>query len=171
MKRVFIFLMVFCILASNALAAMDIFVDMDGIQGSCNDESHENWIEAVSYTHKIHREGLNSVHGDFFFTKVIDRSTPILYGHVCDGTIIPSVQIDLNRLGGDNLLYMYYTLGNVKVTSIELLEHTPLQTIPMELIGLSYDTITWGFIPQPIVGQPTPEHVIFGWDVRRNQPI
>lgn len=152
-------LLVFLLPLSALQAAVDMFVDIEGVSGESTDAQHQDWIEILSYSHGVSQPagGISSSggarsagrvdHEDFSFTKYIDKASPKLALYCCNGTHIPKVKIELwepKPGGGGARRFFKYELTDVIVTSVR-----PAGTAgdgearPVETVTLNYGRIQW----------------------------
>ncbi len=136
--------------------AFDAFLKLDGIEGDSTDDGHKKWIEILSYNHGLSQSiggsrsaggagtGGRCDHQDFSIVKELDKSTPALNLHVCNGKHIPKVTIELCRAGEDKNLFMKYLLSDVVISTI-----TPGGSgggdMPLEDVSFNYGKIEWEY--------------------------
>jgi len=136
--------------------AFDAFLKLDGIEGDSTDDGHKNWIEILSYNHGLSQAiggsrsggGAGTAgrcdHQDFSIAKELDKATPALNLHCCNGKHIPKVTVELCRSGEDKNLFMKYLLSDVVISSI-----TPGGSqggdMPLEDVSLNYGKIEWEY--------------------------
>lgn len=155
------------------VASVRGYLKIDDIPGESADDEHKEWIEVLSYGHGISRpvdlagggSTDRSAHQDVSIIKRVDKSTPLLSLHVCNGTHIGDVTLDLVRVdsGGKHIPYMKYTLTNVIVTSYGAVGGSGGEA-PAEDFSLNYEKITWTYTTTDEQGTPTGT-VENHWDV------
>jgi type VI secretion system secreted protein Hcp len=160
--------------------AMDQFIKISGIQGESNDHKHKGEIDVLAWSWGMSQAGSfggQSGGGsgkvnvqDLSFTKYIDKSTPDLMLHCCNGKHIPDCTLVVRKAGGDNPLeYLTIKMSDVLVSSVStggsggedrLTENV---TLNFAKVNLDYKEQT----AQGGVGA-TPK---MGWDVKANQKL
>src|SRR5690554_5408150 len=98
----------------------DIFLKIDDIQGESKAEGHENEIQVESWSWAANQLGTSSVGGgsgsgrvtmsELTITKVMDKSSPVLYKMCCLGTHIQQVLLTARKAGGEQMPYLKVTL-------------------------------------------------------------
>jgi type VI protein secretion system component Hcp len=93
--------------AGLAQAANDYFLKIDGIAGSSTDKSHKDWIDIDSFAWglTLTTAGGNSGVGkasfaDFAWSQSVDISTPKWMLQVATGKHVPTVTLDVVKVGG-----------------------------------------------------------------------
>lgn len=109
--------------------AFDAFLKIEGIPGESQDDKHKEWIEVLSFSLGVHQPsaGHRSTGGaaagqrvdvqDVSIVKHLDKASPKLFLHCCNGKHIPSIILELCRATGDKTKYMEYKLSDVIVSS------------------------------------------------------
>jgi len=136
------------------------YIKIEGIPGSVNIIGREETIQVLAFDHKIHipvnRKDGHSVaariHDDFVFTKNIDKASPSLYNCLCNGNVIPKVELfwyEIKPTGSEEI-YFTHILENVRIISINTImpdanNQKNEQNKHMERIALRYEKITWRF--------------------------
>jgi type VI secretion system secreted protein Hcp len=138
--------------------AFDAFLKIDGIDGESQDEKHKGWIEIESYSLGAHQPsaGSRSSQGaatgqrvdlqDFSVVKVLDKTSPKLFLHTCNGKHIKEVKLELCRATGDKAKYMEYKMEDVIVSSVRPGGSSKGgDPLPLEEASFNYGKITWTY--------------------------
>jgi type VI secretion system secreted protein Hcp len=140
------------------------------IEGETRDKAFPKHMEVSSWQHVIRQPksatasaagGHSSErceHGDMFFTKDLDKTSPVLWEACSAGTSYDTVVINFLRSGGSTggdkegrLVYLKITLKNVIIASV-----TPQvmgEGIPTETFGLKYASVKWEYTGQELTGK------------------
>ena len=169
-------------IATQAMAADEIFLKLLDVQGDSTDAAHPNEIIVTSYSQSVSNTATfdggasigKAMCGDIIITKPIDRSSPSLILKVLTGTNIPSGTLSFRRAAQSNNAKSadYYTvqLTNVFVTAVEQTSNATTASGVVELIKLKARTFRLSYTPQAANGQPgTPQ--TFGFDCLNNQRL
>lgn len=145
-------LLILCLgIAANCHAS--IFLTINGIQGDSTDPLHPGAIEVLSMSHGISRtvslsQGMvttsPSSHGEIYFTKPTDKTTPLLYDAATHGGPISSAEIDFYTSSPTTTLFYKIILSQVYVSEISTSGNT--SGVPGESFTLFYEKITWSYI-------------------------
>ena len=140
---------------TNANAAVDFFIRIDGIPGESTDTDHQGWIDVLSVSQGINRSVDTATGrleaakpGPFTFRKRIDKSSPLLARALVTGEVIPKVEIELTRsygTGGTRAVYYKYELTNVLVTSYSVSGAGAADDVPAEDFSLNYTEIRFEY--------------------------
>ncbi len=137
--------------------AFDAFLKIDGIPGESTDAKHKDWIEVLSYGWTVRQDASVSAskstggartsgrtdHSDFVMSKALDKASPKLFLHVCNGKHIPKVELHLNRATGDKQVYMKYVMEDCIVSSFQTGGSAQGgDAVPTESISFNYGKIT-----------------------------
>ena len=160
--------------------AFDGFIKIEGIDGDSTDENHKNWIEIQSYSHGLHQQvgGSRSSggaatagrvdHNDFSFMKEIDKATPLLTLHCCNGKHIPKVEVELCRAGDKKNVFMKWTLEDVIVASVQT-DGASGSAMPSESVSLNYGKVLWTYTNTDPKKGTTGGKVESSWDTKTNK--
>lgn len=144
----------------------DIYLKFTGpdITGESSDGDHLEWIEIESWMHSIRQPKSATAstagghtaerceHGEMFFVKNMDVTSPKLYQLASSGKTFSEVTIDFMRSDGDDkrVKYMAITLKNVIISNIEMV--TVAEGPPSETFALKYAAVEWLYTKQNIAG-------------------
>ena len=158
-------------LAAVMNGAYDAFLKLDGIPGESLDTAFPGWIQALSLRHQLlqpvltGREAEPVFHDAFTLTKLVDKATPLLNLHCCNGVPIPTMQIALRQSGPVAQEFYQIVFSNVLVTSIQPSGTSQdSDTRPHEAVNFRYGTIAWTYTISA-VGVPSNDVVTSGWDL------
>ena len=117
--------MVATVVASpTAFAAVDMFLQLDGIAGESLDKVHKgdidvlawSWGSSSSSTATSRQSGCVTVQ-DLSFTKYFDVATPKLIASIANGRTIGNAKLTVRKAGERPLEYIMIEMSNVVVTS------------------------------------------------------
>lgn len=134
----------------------DIYIKVDGIPGEATEEKHVGWGVALSLNwgaSQPHatasagggaRGGISRCeHQDLVITKYLDKMTPPLNLHCCNGKRIPKITIDICRQVDTKLVYMQYELEGALVRSTSIYaDGSGSDEKPTEEVAFAYEKIT-----------------------------
>ncbi|HEV2493984.1 MAG TPA: type VI secretion system tube protein Hcp [Terriglobia bacterium] len=158
--------------------AYDAFLKLDGINGESQKKDHTNEIDIMSFSWGASNStsvgtgtgpstGKVSV-SDFSIMKSTDSSSPLLFQKCCDGTVIASAQVTLQKSAGTSpIQYLIYKFTNVYITSLQWSGSGGAGDTPMESVSFCFETGTVDYTPQADTGSGTGT-VHGGWDIGQN---
>jgi type VI secretion system secreted protein Hcp len=108
--------------------AVDIFFDIDSIQGEAQDSKHKDTIDVLSWSWGISNTG-SAQYGtgqgagicsvqDINFTHYIDKASAALIEKCADGTHIKKAKLIVRKAGGTALEYVTMELEDLLVTHV-----------------------------------------------------
>jgi len=133
-----------------AMAAVDMFIKIDGIDGESRDKDHSGWIEVESFSWGASRGGNRQadsvIPGSLTITKSIDQASPSLMQACVSGKDLGEVFVGLittdEKTERDQ--YITYKLMKVRLTSCATSDSDDR---PTESITLNYDKIDYKYLP------------------------
>ena len=146
---------------------MYAYLKIKGIDGDVTIKGFEKSIEILSFDFSVKRQ-VNSFPGrladressgpmvsELTLTKIMDKTTPILFSESVIGKTKPEIQLILTTSGDTPCAYMEYTLANaiisayhvMKMPSDEILAATNNTSFPLETLLISFDKIEMKFTP------------------------
>ena len=137
------------------------YMDINGIQGSCEVQGRTGNVEVVGFNHQVHmptdrKDGSATgtrVHSDLVITKNYDKASPTLYQYLCNGKVIPSATLKWYKIDdqGVEKEYFNHILQDARITAIR--PYMPDVDNPaneqykhMEEVSFRYEKITWKFL-------------------------
>jgi type VI secretion system secreted protein Hcp len=131
--------------------AQDITLKLTKIEGESKKTGYENQIDVYDFRFGV-SQAASSAEGsgggsaksdckDLVLTKLIDKSTPILFLQSALGTPIPEAVLTVRKAGGKALDYLVVTLKDVIVTNVATGGKVDDERVREE-ISLSYAKIT-----------------------------
>jgi len=164
--------------------AFDVFMKIETIPGESTDDQHKDWIELLSYSHAISQPvgGPASTaggaaaerceHEPFSVVKVLDRASPKLAEACCKGDHIKTIEISLNRAGGDKVEYMNYKLSQCMITGVSPGGSAQGgESLPLEEVTITYGKIEWTYTQQKRSDGTGGGKVAAGWDCTKNKAV
>ena len=135
--------------------AIDVVLQIDGIEGASRDAQHAGWIACSAVQWRIHAQrsiwpSLGEAHGDeraelgeIVFDKIADRASPALLQLCATGQTIPTARFTFMRADGrgERITYFEIALEQVWIACISPNMHVgPFLT---EHAGLRFAKVTW----------------------------
>lgn len=144
--------------AVPALAAVDMFVKIEGIGGESLDREHSGWIEVESFSWEQTeaemsgqraslagtREGIPVMPGSLTITKYGDKASTPLMQACSSGTDLGNVVVEVVETTEETglVLYSTYTLSGVRPSGCS---PSDSEGRPTETITLNYKEITYKY--------------------------
>jgi type VI secretion system secreted protein Hcp len=160
------------------MAAVDHFLNIDGIPGESQDDKHQNEIEVDSWSWGA----TNTVGGaggggagkvnmsDLAFTTRISKASPMLMLACASGNHIKKAVLTARRTGGTEFEFLTLTLNDVLVSSFRTGDDWESDGGPVDSASLSFSQVEFEYRsmkPDGSVGDSAKA----GWDVKQNKPI
>jgi type VI secretion system secreted protein Hcp len=108
--------------------AVDIFLDIDGIKGESKDGKHKETIDVLSWSWGMSQSGTAHLGGgagagkvqvqDLSFTHYIDKASPTLMKHCCDGKHIKKAKLIIRKAGEHPLEYLTVEMQDILVSHV-----------------------------------------------------
>lgn len=161
----------------------DMFMKIDGVDGECTDDKHQNWIEIQGFNNEFYQPASGSAstggarsservtHNGLTVKKVIDKASPTLYLKCNTGEHIKSIVIEVCRATGDKTMYYKVELGDVIVSRCRINGQSEGEQLPTEDISFDYGSIKWTYVPTDHKTGKAAGNVVSGWDLVKNSKI
>jgi type VI secretion system secreted protein Hcp len=113
---------------SAVLAAVDAYLNIDGIKGESQDDNHKGWIEISSFSWGASNSasigsassgaGAGKVSmQDIHITKTVDSASPLLMRACASGKHFPTVMLSVRKAGGGATVD--YVLTDAMITKVD----------------------------------------------------
>ena len=136
----------------------DAFLKINGIEGESQDDKHKNQIEILSFSWGANQTATGAASSggarsaervnlsDFSIVKSVDKASPKLFLHCCNGKHIPDVTLELCRATGDKQPYLEYKMTDVMISSYRPggASHGG-ESLPMEEVSFNYAKIEFKY--------------------------
>ncbi|HLC25129.1 MAG TPA: type VI secretion system tube protein Hcp [Nitrosopumilaceae archaeon] len=165
--------------SSQAFAAVDMFLKMDGVEGESTDKTHGKEIDVLSWSWGASQSGSMAAGGgggagkvsmqDLSITKHIDKSSPKLFEALATGKHLKEAKLVLRSAGGSQVEYLVITLSDVLVSSYST-GGSSGDDRPTESISLNFAQIKMSYVEQDTKGSAGAA-TEFGWDIKANKKI
>lgn len=133
--------------------ASRIFLKLGDVKGaSQDDKSHKDWIEVESFGYGVSNSvnatekakgnpgGEACIHSDVSMSKVIDKTSPLLYAYCSSGKVFDKATIECNE---EEELLFKLTLTNAAISSVSISGGT--SGVPAESLVLSFSKVAWQY--------------------------
>ncbi|MDR0587597.1 MAG: type VI secretion system tube protein Hcp [Burkholderiales bacterium] len=144
----------------------DIYVQFDGplVKGESQDKDHAEWIEAMAFEHTLEQPksakastagghtSERTTHGDVFFAKEEDVTSPLLAQYCSGGQTFDAVTIQFYRADGQGNRVMYKEIQLKHVIISRITSKISGDGVVMEGLTLKYAAIQWKHTKQKIGG-------------------
>ena len=109
--------------ALPAPAALNMFMNINGIPGESTDPAHTNQVDVLAWSWGMSQSGNFLTSGkvniqDLSFTKYVDKASPLLMSRCASGTHITTATLYVLRAGATPNDYVKIILTDVVVTSV-----------------------------------------------------
>lgn len=163
--------------------AIDVYVQIDGIQGESADSAHQGWIEATGINWGVHQPKSTTAStagghtaeraalSDISFSKLSDVSTPILLQTCASGKTIPRAKVEFFRADSDGTRVKYFEIELENILIGMVRPHLGgSESYLSEIINLKYSRIKWKYCQQKIGGGMA-GNTTGGWDLATNRTV
>jgi len=152
--------------------ATDTHIKFDGVEGESTHRDHKGEVEILSWSWAVsnssHGAGGGSGKGkanpgDFSFTHIYDKASPVLAKKCAQGVHFKEVVVTARKSGEGQKDFLKVTMKEVFITSVQPSGHTEGDI--MESVSMSYGNIDFAYKPQDEKGGLGGE-VKFGWNTK-----
>jgi type VI secretion system secreted protein Hcp len=157
--------------------AVDMFLKLDGIKGESKDHKHKDEIHIESFSWGLSQTGAHGAGGgggagkvsvhDISITKFLDKSSPELMLHCCNGKHIKEGLITVRKAGENPVEYMKIKLTDIIVSGVQEAGHGSEHLT--ESLTLNFAKFHVDYQEQGSDGKAQGGPVGMGWDVKANQ--
>jgi type VI secretion system secreted protein Hcp len=153
--------------------AIDTHIKFDGVEGESTHVDHKGEVEVLSWTWGVSNSSSAAVGGgsgkgkaspgDFHFTHVFDKASPVLAKKCAQGVHFPTVVLTSRKSGEGQKDFLKITMKEVFISSVQ--PSAGGDGAIMESCSFSYGAIEFEYKPQDAKGT-LGGAVKFGWDVK-----
>jgi type VI secretion system secreted protein Hcp len=157
--------------------AVDMFLELEGIKGEAQDGIHKEKIDVLGWSWSMSQSGtthMGSGSGagkvsvqDISVSKYIDKTSPTLASHACNGKHIPKGKLIVRKAGDKPLEYITIDLTDIIVTAVSP-GGSGGQDRLIENVTLNFGKFKYVYTTQASNGSAGPQ-VEFGWNIAENQ--
>lgn len=157
--------------------AVDIFLKLDGIKGESQDSKHPGEIDVMSYSFGASQAGTMAYGGgggagkvsfqDISFTHRVDKSSPVLFLHCCNGAHIKEATLTNRKAGKDQQEYLVIKLYDMIVSSVQQSDSSG-GDLPVDSVTLNFAKIEMDYKEQKKDGT-LGASVKMNWDQKLNK--
>ena len=160
------------------MAAVEVFLKIEGIEGESQDRSHRGEIDILDYSWG--EENSPPMHGggggagrvnaqSFNFTMKVNKASPKIFLAVADGRHFRSAVLTVRRTDEQRAEFLTWTLSDVVITSYQTAVGTEANPFPVDRFSLVFSKVEIAYKPQKADGTLGPP-VRAGWDFQTNRP-
>lgn len=160
------------------MAAVDMFLKIDGIDGESKDDKHAGSIQLESFSFGATNQG-SFAHGggggagkvamqDIHFVKQVDKASPVLFERCAKGDHIKSAKLTVRKAGGKQEDYLVMTFGDLLISSTSWGGNVGSPTGPTEQVSIAFTKVQTEYKEQKADGGLGPVSK-GGWDVKLNK--
>ena len=158
------------------MAAVDMFLKLDGIKGESQDAKHKDEIHIESFSWGMSQTGAHGTGGgggagkvhvhDISITKFSDKASAALMLHCCNGKHIPNGLITVRKAGDKPLEYLKIKLEDILVSGYQTAGHGNVQLSENVTINFAKFHVEYQEQNKDGSGKPGGE---MGWDIKKNE--
>ena len=160
------------------MAAVDYFLEIDGIKGESADSKHKDKIDIQSWSWGESNASSMAQGGgggagkvsmqDFHFTMNISKASPKLMLACAGGDHIKKATLICRKAGKEQQEYLTIKFSDVMVSSFQTGGSAGSGIVPVDQISLSYTKIEYEYKPQKADGG-LDAGIPAGWDLKANK--
>lgn len=163
--------------------ALDVYLQIEGIKGESQDNTHKDWIEVNGIHWGVHqpKSATASTGGghtaervelsDISFSKLSDISSPILLQTCASGKTIQRAKFEFFRADGNGERVKYFAIEIENVLIGMVAPHMGgNELILSENVNLKFSRVNWKYTQQKIAGG-SGGNTAGGWDLATNRIV
>jgi type VI secretion system secreted protein Hcp len=156
----------------TAEAAVDYFLEIDGIPGESQDAKQAKSIEVLSFSWGASRASTDKKDvrlQDLSILKNVDVASPPLFQRLAQGAPISSMELLGRKSGAEQQIFLRYCFQDVQVTSVNQSDSRG-STSPIESVNFAYGAFSEQYTRQDPDGS-LGQTVFAGWNATAGQLI
>lgn len=138
---------------NTAQAAVDMFLDVTGVEGESEDDVHKGEMDVLAWSWGASSNGRKSCVQDLGITKWVDLASARLLMGQMNGEVFSELTLTVRKAGDIPLEYIVLKLFNVQVTSLSTGGSGGEDRLT-ENVSFSFETGTFTYTPQNEKGAP-----------------
>lgn len=159
MKRITVALLLIFAASLPAQAAVDMFLEIPGIEGESVVEDFEKQIDVLSWSQSVANVNDMPVVLPFVFTHFVDKATPKLIEAALMGTDLDRATLRVVRIAGEKpLVFLTIMLRNPRVVAVQN-GGSGSEDRLTESVTLTCASFTYTYVRQDAMGQAPPVEV------------
>lgn len=144
-----------------AEAAVDYFLEVNGVPGESQDAKMPDAIDVLSYSWGASAEKNKSPRlNDLSIEHLVDVASPPLFQRLVTGTTIPSAELIARKAGESQFIFLRFCFQDVRVTSVQ---QKGSDDVPIEQVSFSYGAVSEQYTQQSATGGAG-NTVFAGWN-------
>jgi type VI secretion system secreted protein Hcp len=161
------------------MAAVDMFLKLDGIKGESKDATHKGEIHIESFSWGLSQQGASGAGGgggagkvavhDISITKLVDSSSPALFLSCANGKHIKEGLITVRKAGENPLEYLKIKLTDILVSGVQHAGHGEASLT--ESLSLNFAKVELHYEEQDSTGKSVGSPQLAGWDIKANKKL
>lgn len=162
------------------MAAVDYFLDIDGIKGESADSKHKDKIDLQSWSWGESNAASMATGGgggagkvsmqDFHFTMSVSKASPKLMLACATGEHIKSAKLICRKAGKDQQEFLTITFSDVLVSGYQTGGSQGGNIVPTEQVSLAFSKIEFEYKPQKADGS-LDAPIKAGYDLKANKKV
>ena len=153
-----------------AEAAVDYFLEVNGVPGESQDAKMAKAIDVLSYSWSASQSADKKSGprlGDLVITHRVDLASPPLFQRLVTNSTIPSAELIARKAGEDQFIFLRFCFQNVQVTSIQ---QAAGDEAPTEKVSFAYAAVSEQYTQQDNTGG-IGQTVFAGWNATQGALI
>jgi len=152
------------------MASIDTHLKLAGVDGESTHKDHKGEIEILSWTWGVHNDSVSAgggsgkgkaTAGDFHFTHLYDKGSPVIAKYCASGKHFPDAVITARKAGEGQKDFLVIKFKEVFIKSVQPSGSSGGDLV--ESVTMSYKQIDFAYKPQDDKGGLGGE-VKFGWN-------
>jgi type VI secretion system secreted protein Hcp len=148
---------------------MDMFLEVDGLQGESKDSQFANQIDVLAWSSGVSSSKVAKPAASFqavSVTKNVDRSSPEILQDVASGKVVNFAKLHIRKAGSTPIEYLRLCYAGVQFTSVSMGGSGGEDRLT-ETVTFSYQKLTERYVQQDSTGGAVATFY-GGWDLVNN---
>ena len=165
----------------ESVMAVDMFLDIDGVEGESFDETYKGKIQVLSWSWGESNQGSGGFGGgqgagkvsmqDFSFVMRFCKASPVLLLHCASGEHFDKAVLTCRKAGGGKQVeYLKVTFTHLMISSYQTGASSGGDEYPTDSISFNYETVEYKYTTQDAKGKAE-DPIPAGWNVKENKKL